>query len=280
MKKFKILHHVDQETIERMYNEYSPIFILSTGRSGSKFIYTLLSQSNELQSYHEAFPNLQYFSNYAYQNQSKRDVLIKMIEAARMELILDAFNNNRIFVESNQCLVFFSYALAELFKRSKFIHIIRHPGDFIVSAIKKGWHMNDSIWEAGRVKLNNEEEWCNMSQIERLAWTWSVTNQFIRDFGVNIGAERFTAFKIEDIYSDRYQVHSLLNFIGFEIKISDDVMKDIQSKKVNEIGIHPDEPPNMKKVLSFPAYKDWVYADKEMIKKYIKPLSDALHYEL
>jgi len=280
MKKFKIFHHIDQRTIDEMYNEYAPVFILSTGRSGSKFIHTLLSKSDELQSYHEAFPNLQYFSNYAYHNQSKREVLIKMIEAARMELILDEFNNNKIFVESNQCLVFFAYPLADLFKKSKFIHIIRHPGDFIVSAVKKGWHMNDSIWEAGRVKLKDMAKWNAMSQIERLAWTWSVTNQFIHDFGASIGDEKFTAFRIEDIYSDKNQVHSLLNFIGAEIKIPDDVIRDVQNKKINELVIHRDEPANMKKVLNFPEYKKWDNENKEIMKKYVKPMSDEFGYRV
>ena len=43
--KFKIIHHVDQPTIDQMYQKYSPIFVLSTGRSGSKFITKLFESS-------------------------------------------------------------------------------------------------------------------------------------------------------------------------------------------------------------------------------------------
>jgi hypothetical protein len=280
MKKFRIFHHIDQKTINLMYNEYLPVFILSTGRSGSKYLHTLLSMSDEVQSHHEAFPNLQYFSNYAYHNQAKKDVLTKMVEAARMELVLDAFNNNKIFVESNQCLVFFSYALAELFKKSKFIHIIRHPGDFIVSAIKKGWHLNDSIWEAGRVKSSDRDTWKKMTHIEKLAWTWSETNRFIKDFGTTLNSGRFTVFKIENLYSGRKQIDLLCDFIGIKKKFSDRDIINLQNRKINEIIIHPDEPKNMKKVLKYPKYSKWDNDLKESIKKYIRDLTSEYGYRL
>ena len=280
MKKFNLFHHIDLETITRMVAEYSPVFVLSTGRVGTKFIHTLLSHHQEFQSSHEAFPNLQFFSDFAYHHQDKKDVLSKMMEAARMELVLDAFNNNKIFSESNQCLVFFAYALANWLKKSKFIHVIRHPGDFIVSAVKKGWHKNDSIWEAGRVKSDNECEWASMSQIERLAWTWSETNRFIRDFGVFAGPDRFVCFRAEDLYADKKQVDAMLTFMGAKTLFSDSFYREIQLQKVNEIEIHPDEPPNMKKVPNFPAYRLWPEEDKALVKKYVNPQALEFGYEL
>ncbi len=115
--KFTILHHVDQRTIDAMYHEYAPVFILTTGRSGSKFLASLLNHSPNVLAYHEPQPTLQYFPHFAYYNQNKKDVLIKMINAARMELILEVYIKEKIFVVSNQCLTFFAPAISVLFKR-------------------------------------------------------------------------------------------------------------------------------------------------------------------
>ncbi|MCP5053537.1 MAG: hypothetical protein GY940_40600, partial [bacterium] len=125
---FRIIHHVDQRSIDRMYNRYSPVFILSTGRSGSKFIAHLLNLSAAATAYHEPSPTLQYFSNHAYHHQTEEKTLANMIDAARMELVLEVFIKDNIYVESNQCLTFFAPALAGLFKKSKFVHLVRHPG--------------------------------------------------------------------------------------------------------------------------------------------------------
>ncbi len=280
MKKFEIFHHIDKSTIDRFFADYSPVFVLSTGRCGTKFLHSLLSQNEQIQSYHEAFPNLQYFPNYAFHHQTQKELLVKMIAAARMELILDAFNNNKIFFESNHCLTFFSPALAELFKRSKFIHLIRHPGDFVVSAIKKGWHKNDSIWEEGRIKAADRKDWEDRSQIEKLAWTWFATNHYIQEFGRSLASDRFTVFRIEDIYSDQNAIDRLQQFIGVTAGLANAVVKGFQGQKINAIEIHPNEPANMKKVLVYPEYADWDDDDKNQLGKYANPLAEKFNYRL
>ena len=73
--KFKMIHHVDQQSISYMYTEYSPVYILSTGRSGSKFITHLLNQSSNITAFHEPKPTLLYFSNFAYHHQEEEKIL-------------------------------------------------------------------------------------------------------------------------------------------------------------------------------------------------------------
>ena len=143
--KFRMIHHVEQQTIDEMYHTYSPVFILSTGRSGSKFLVKLLELSPHAAAYHEPRPTLEYFSDYAFHHQQEKEILAGIINAARMESILDVFIKNRIYVESNQCLTFFSPVIAGLFKKAKFVHVVRHPGDFVRSAVRKGWHKNDGL---------------------------------------------------------------------------------------------------------------------------------------
>lgn len=277
--RFKIIHHVDQKTIKEMYEEYSPVFILSTGRSGSKTIATLLNCSENVTAYHEPKPTLQYFSNYAFHHKSEVKILSNMIDAVRMEMILEVFIKDNIYVESNQCLTFFAPVIARLFKRSKFVHLIRHPGDFIRSGIRKGWHKNDSIWESGRVRMADKTQWAKMDQIEKLSWLWMTTNSFIETFKEQIETKRVITLKFEDLVKNVKEVRELIKFIdALDIKVKK--IKELQNRKLNELYIHPDEPPNIKKVIDFPDYRKWNDDMKNKLKKYSEKLIKLYGYKL
>lgn len=277
--KFKMIHHVDQKTISEMYNEYAPVFILSTGRAGSKFLPELLNLSSPIAAYHEPRPTLEYFSHYAYRHQGETGILTQMIDAVRMESILEDYIKDKIYVESNQCLTFFAPVLAQLFKKSKFVHVVRHPGGFVRSAVRKGWHKNDTIWESGRLKMADEQQWAGMDQIERLSWLWNMTNRFIDDFKCTIPRERTAFFKLEDLSTDAGAVKELLRFIGGQ-EIPGTAVKKMQTTRVNELYIGPDEPPNMKKIANFPKYPEWNDELKEKLKSHTQALAESYGYRL
>ncbi len=254
--QFKMIHHVDRATVDRMYREYSPVFILSTGRAGSRFIAALLDCARNVAAYHEPRPTLQYFSDYAFHHQGDEDILTNMIDAARMESILDIFIKSKIYVESNQCLAFFAPVISRLFEKSKFVHVVRHPGDFVRSAVRKGWHKNDSIWETGRVKPADRVLWGQMDQVQRLSWVWETTNRYIHEFMERLVPGRGLTQRFEDLVGDAGEVGKLLAFTGAD-DIGPAKIKEIQAKRVNELRIRPDEPPNMKKRRDFPYYLEW-----------------------
>jgi hypothetical protein len=202
-----------------------------------------------------------------------------MIDAVRMEMILGVYIKDKIFVESNQCLTFFAPAIRDLFKKSKFIHVVRHPGDFVRSALKKGWHRNDTIWETGRVKRKNKFEWDEMDQIEKLAWVWQVTNSYIANFKKAVESDRIITFRIEDLFKQQKYVNCLLKFINAK-EIALETIEKIQNTKINELIIFPNETPNMKKIAYFPKYNDWDGNLKNKIKKFTERQAELFEYNL
>ena len=279
-KRFEIFHHIDQSTIDLMFREYSPVFVLTTGRSGSKLIHQIFSSCPDIVSHHEAFPTLQYYSNFAYHNQYQLGVLKGMFLAARMEMILEIFNNRKIFCESNQCLTFYAEAILQIFPRAKFVHLIRHPGSFIRSAIQKGWHLNDSIWESGRIKMTDTHEWAKLSQIQKLAWVWHATNKYIYDFCISANKERCLIVKLEDILRIPDILESLLLFAGSKCILSLQQICELQETKINELLIHACEPSNMYKIRNYPVYEKWSDLEKESINEYLIELANIYGYEL
>ena len=236
----------------------------------------LFKNCSILKAHHEAFPNLMYFNNYAFHNQNKKETLSKMIDSSRMELILDAYINDKIFVESNQSLTFYANQLNDLFPNSRFVHIVRHPGDFVRSARMKGWHANDSIWESGRIKMENLNEWQLLTQIEKLAWVWKETNQFIEKFKMTIPASKIQTYKVEDLFQKTESVKSLLQFMKADV-LTDQQISSIQKTKINDLFIGNNEPGNMRKVSNYPKYNEWSETDKDLLKKYCLPYAN-LYY--
>jgi len=202
-----------------------------------------------------------------------------MIDASRMESILEVFIKDRIYVESNQCLTFFAPVIARLFRESKFVHLIRHPGDFVRSGIRKGWHKNDSIWESGRVRPTDEKGWADMDQVERLSWLWQETNSFIEKVKTQLPPHRFFTTRFEDLISDTKEVKKLLAFTGCK-KIQAGTIKELQKRKINEFRIQPGEPPTMRKTRDFPHYKDWDPGKRDRLKKNCAELAATYCYSL
>ncbi|MAM27948.1 MAG: hypothetical protein CMC13_02905 [Flavobacteriaceae bacterium] len=278
MHSFNHIHHISSKYLAFIYESYQPVFVLNTGRSGSAFINNLLQNIPDIKSYHEASPTLFLQSNYAYHHQDKIEVLQKMFEVARIELILEASIKNRFYVESNQCLVFFARQIKSLFPKAKFIHLTRHPGDFITSAIKKGWHKNDSVWESGRIKMKDAEAWAKMSQIERLGWVWEKTHSYIEDFK-SLHTRDFMTIKLEDLTKKPEYIDILLEFIGSENKLDAKQMDTILHRKINEVKIS-NEPKNMHKLATYPAYDNWHSSDKNVMKKFVSKSAELYSYIL
>lgn len=276
--EYKHIHHISTSYLTDFYASYQPVFVLNTGRSGSAFVNNLLQNIPDIQSYHEAPPNMFLQSNFAYQNQDKKEVLQKMFEVARTELILEATIKYKIYVESNQCLVFFVYQIKKLFPEAKFIHLTRHPGNFVTSAIKKGWHKNDSVWEHGRVKMEDDKKWKNLSQIERLGWVWRETHNYIENFK-SVFPKDFLTLKLEDLTTKASLVNSLLNFIGSEKKLDEKKIDSILQRKINEVIIS-EEPKNMFKVPNYPTYLDWPDSDKDKLKNFVSKSATLYQYKL
>lgn len=275
---FSHIHHVDTGFLEFFFQTYAPIFVLNTGRSGSSLLHKVFRSFDSIKAYHEAPPNLFLQSNYAYHNQYQELVLQKMFETARIELMLEAAVNNKRYLETNQCMVFFCRQILLLFPQAKFIHVVRHPGDFVRSAITKGWHKNDSVWEMGRIRMENENDWKKLSQIQKLGWVWYHTNEFIEAFA-NDFPENNMLVRLEDLVSHRKSFNNVLKFLG-EKKVGTNRYKELFSKKVNKVIVHQNEPENMFKNPNYPKYADWPENDQEQLKTFVNTLAEKYSYSL
>lgn len=225
------IREINETTINNMYENYTPIFVLSTGRSGSKFIAKLFDLHNKINAYHEPDPSLEIFCNYVFQNEEKIDEIRTMFKTARLEIILKSYRKKLKYFESNQCMVFFVEAINHFFPNAKFIHLIRDPYSFVKSA----WQINFynkkySLWEHGRIKATND--WRSYNQVEKLYWYYNTVNQKIEKFKSEIGGNKVFTLKSRDLFDDENEIVDLFDFINEE-PLKESKINKIQNKPVN-----------------------------------------------
>lgn len=169
------------------------VFILSTGRSGSQTIASVLNQHPEIQGSHE--PHWQFFklsTEYEYGIISREFLLEKLHEIYTEAGVV---NRNFVYAESDQKLSNMVDLLIEIFPDAKFVWCIRSPEKFVKSAYTRGWYTEKNEFDKnGRLLLNpdyssracrvegprvgsvNEEKWESMDSFEKCCWYWSYWN--------------------------------------------------------------------------------------------------------
>tara|TARA_B100000953_G_C17823146_1_gene359250 strand:- start:124 stop:615 length:492 start_codon:yes stop_codon:yes gene_type:complete len=159
-------------------------------------------------------------------------------------------------------------AISELFPKSKFIHLVRHPGDFVRSGIRRKYYKGNEYDDSRLTPLVNQEaynSWDEFSDIEKIGWLWNTTNNFIEKEKVHLTADRIILIKSEDLFSKPNTYKKICKFIN-EPTPKDSIIKSITKR-----------PTNKQKQNSYPKWIDWSEKDKEELIK-LTPLGNKYGY--
>lgn len=240
---------------------YKPVFFLSTGRCGTEWFSKLLSNNKNLKVYHEAIPNLAEQSKLAYKllktdvfndYEFKIKVLKEIFLAGRETQIRGCYKSNLRYIETNHYLTFFAHALSDLFPSAIFIHIIRHPAEFIRSALRRNWYQVGNLKDSIPIKpINNQyddKEWDHLNDIQKCAWLWNETNSFIKDFKSTISKDRYYLINLNIL--NNKNIANMLNFIEIELRqkhIQNNINKKVNIQKTGEFAKYQEWTPVQKK---------------------------------
>lgn len=199
----------------QLFEEHEPVFVLSTGRCGTALITRVFQEIPGVLAIYGAQPELSEIVRGAYAEGLEKFEAYKMaISAARFELVAEAQLRGRRYVETNNRSTFFAPHLAELFPKARFLHFVRHPGDFVRSAIRRKYY-EGHFFDMGRItpaRGRAAEQWSKMSQYEHCAWLWNETNQYIETFKSGSGKGKVLTVLAEDLFS---QVQTTLQILDF-----------------------------------------------------------------
>ena len=269
-ERYKIKKKVDSylELPEMMFSEMNPVFVVSTGRAGSELLVKLMNESKIGSVYHEPRPRMFYGSKLLFE--TKQDIQSNQIAYlnARYDLLKKAYLEESRFIETNNRNTFFISALNKLFPKAKFIHLVRHPGDFVRSGIRRKYYSGNEN-DDSRIKPQANEKaftaWDRFSKIEKVGWLWNSTNNFIEEEKIHLNIENILFIKSEDLFLKPDTYNKICSFLNHPL---------LNDKKISSIIKRPI---NKQKQSSYPRWKDWPEDDKSKLIK-ITPLGKKYGY--
>jgi len=234
-----------QHLSSQIFNESNPVFVLSTGRCGTKLLTKLFEATKEGDVFHEPHPQMVYASRYVYEKMQLGIELRKSaFIGARYELLKDAFLKDKRYIETNNQISFFADAIYSIFPNSRFIHLVRHPGDFVRSGIRRKYY-NGHDYDDGRILLNDVQKWESYSDIQKIGWLWNETNTIIENWKNVIPKENIYNCKAEGLFSDPKFFQNICAFCELD---------SIQNNQIDKIIRKPE---NVQRKGQFPTYEDW-----------------------
>ena len=137
------------EAEEILTEELQPVFVLSTGRCGTKTLAALADLIVDIDSHHEPDPKL-FEVSYLYCmglcSDAPENFWQGLLAENRDELIRQAVRTDKVYFETNNRLALLSELLIKRYPKAKFIHIVRHPCDFVRSGMRRNY-FNNHPWD-------------------------------------------------------------------------------------------------------------------------------------
>jgi len=154
-------------------------FILSTGRTGTKFLAQLLDNDPNAKVFHE--PYKRDFGAYVHAYYSE-ELAMAYIRDFRAKLILDIDVN--IYGEVNGVLRRHVKALQSFFPEAKIFHLVRDGRDVIRSMFSRSIMTKNNIVSKRIHPKENDSfygAWPEMNRFEKICWFWNIENKFLRE---------------------------------------------------------------------------------------------------
>ena len=254
-----------------------PVFFLSTGRCGTAWLTELLRNEPLFKVFHDPLPALRVQSKLAYElnvnsaelKNTENTLLKEIFLAGREELFLHCAKAQKRPVITDSRTSFFAQQLLELYPNAKFVHLHRHPGEFVRSGIRRSWYEIKNQTELSRIQPTkvdpNFEDWQTFNSIQKISWLWMETNRFISEFSKLVPEKNF----FESSFNNWSELHlaDLLDFLGSDI--SQESVKIRLNTKINA-----------QKGPDFPNYNDWKADDKNNLKAICGKLAKHYGYKL
>jgi len=269
IKKANIYKLID----ESFKNIPEPVFFLSTGRTGTAWFADLLSKDKQFMCFHNATPHLSLQNKFYYDIitdpeiniLTKKEIGKQIFLAGREEYLVYSYKTQKRFLETNNEYIFLAEVIAEMLPNSKFVHLYRHPGEFVRSGIRRKWYCKEEDYGDKRISLKDKEIWNEYSNIQKVSWFWAEINNYIETLKENISPDRIYEFNFNEL--NKTSVEGMLNFIGANIS-----SKTITKKLPQKL--------NIQKSGNFETFENWTSKDKEELRQICGHLAEKYGYEL
>jgi Sulfotransferase family len=223
-----------------MANDTVPIFVVGSGRNGTRMIFKLLSGVPDIEVHHEYVCThiqalaAQYFMQLKSKEEVKQD--IRELHGAAIH-----YSPSRYWIDCSNKLSWIIQPLLELFPQAKFIHLTRDgrkvTGSFfhklapeiyddISVGVMQNWLKDRSLpmpppekkywWNIPRPGQPFYEAFPGFNQFQRICYHWREVTRVIMESLCKVPAGQQLTIKLEDLTQDREATKRFLEFVGIE----------------------------------------------------------------
>lgn len=244
------------------------VFVLSTGRCGTLFLTRLIeAASKQYWVEHNPDPILNFESVRAFHDDLDAAALGNCFLAARYESLRKSLLADRTYVETNNRLTVYAGGIADVLPNSKFIHLVRHPGDFVRSAMRRDFYARDNSSARGHLSPRAGEaaasEWDDLDRVAKCSWLWNEVNGLAEALHDSLDGERVVTIKSEDLFADPEILRSAFEKWGLPFAQSEHANRRVNEQKGGD----------------FPHYSQWDSEQIEALKKWA-PLMTKYGYDV
>ena len=266
-----------------------PVFIVSTGRSGSNMVAKMLAEHPQLFAVHEPTPDLNAEAYASWNGSHGTDYIRKKVVSKRSDLIQQVLDNEYTYIESSHYCSHLIPLLDDLYD-AKFIYLYRDGRDFVRSGLEREWWYPERsfshpelnglkeffkrqvrrrwlidvghTWDDHRLKPPNKLN----TRIEKISWLWVEINTVIQDYLLEVPSKKVFSIKLEAF--DQEEIKSLLSFLDVrqDEKIREEMIRIMQIK------------PNKTISRSVSTFNEWPDKDKAHFWRIAKGMMDELKY--
>tara|TARA_B100000886_G_scaffold338736_1_gene302292 strand:+ start:643 stop:1491 length:849 start_codon:yes stop_codon:yes gene_type:complete len=218
-----------------------PLFIVGSGRNGTRSIFRMLRGNLLIEAHHE----------YMCENIQKISCLYSMGLISRDKCKEKVFNHyypainyskKEIWLDSSNKASWIIDILSEIFPSSRFIHLIRDPRRVVPSfyyKLREEMYDSESVnslanwinngmnanqvpppekkywWKLNLNKDNNiEKKEIDLPRFKKVCRHWIEINEAIDNSLSNLPKERYCVFKLEDLVESKKSINLFLKFLG------------------------------------------------------------------
>jgi len=225
------------------YKAIKKVFIVSTGRTGTKFLARFLNQFEDCYCFHEPKPDfLKMAIKYTHNDISTARVRKKILQN-RLPFLRDTKRKDcEFFIESNNRYFSLLKPLKEVFPKARIIHIIRDGRDYVRSGMNRDWYTEQDSED--RLKASDFPQdpcyidWDEMSRFAKICWRWQKKDGFIYEAIKDM--ENVLTLKFREIFHkpDNPGLDRLIDFIGLDEKEAEKLKNLHINNKVNASPEH------------------------------------------
>ena len=251
----------------------SPVFFLSTGRCGTQWFAELLKKDKSNKVFHAPEPDLGLQNVFVYKlwnnyksHSAERESIEQIFLAGREDYLRYSYKTKKRYIETNNHITFFAPVIAEILPSAQFVHVIRHPAEFVRSGIRRNWYTEGKVnRQIFPVDFQFKKKWDKFSRLRKISWLWNETNEFIERFKGKVENERVYTFNFNELNENK--ILELCRFLNINVQGSS--IKTMLKIKYNEQSKG-----------SFPHYQNWSVKQKNELMKECKDLALKYAYKL